>query len=64
MANGYTNRQIASQLQLSERTVKYYMTQIMQKLKARNRVEVVISARQREQGTTGHGVSVGTLDVN
>lgn len=64
LANGYTNRQIAAQLQLSEKTVKYYMTQIMQKLKARNRVEVVISARQHEQSTTGHSVPVGTQDVN
>lgn len=64
LANGYTNRQIAAQLQLSEKTVKYYMTQIMQKLKARNRVEVVISARQHEQGIAGHGVPIGTQDVN
>lgn len=50
LLQGCTNRQIAARLQLSERTVKYYMTHIMLKLKARNRVEVVISARQHERG--------------
>ena len=50
LLEGCTNRQIASRLKLSERTVKYYMTHIMLKLKARNRLEVVISARQHERG--------------
>ena len=49
LLQGCTNRQIAARLELSERTVKYYMTHIMLKLKARNRLEVVISARQHER---------------
>lgn len=49
LLNGCTNRQIADRLELSERTIKYYMTHIMLKLKARNRVEVVISARKHER---------------
>ncbi|MGB3339189.1 MAG: response regulator transcription factor [Devosia sp.] len=49
LLEGCTNRQIAVRLSLSERTVKYYMTHIMLKMKARNRVEVVISARQHER---------------
>jgi len=49
LLEGCTNRQIATRLKLSERTVKYYMTHIMLKLKARNRLEVVISARQHER---------------
>lgn len=56
LIHGYTNRQIASQLRLSEKTVKYYMTQIMQKLKARNRVEVALSARQHEQDIKGQNI--------
>lgn len=48
LLHGCTNRQIAARLKLSENTVKYYMTHIMLKLKARNRLEVVISARQHE----------------
>lgn len=49
LLEGSTNRQIATRLNLSERSVKYYMTHIMLKLKARNRVQVVISARQHER---------------
>lgn len=41
-----TNREIAAALHISEKTVKHYMTSLMLKLKARNRVEVVIAARQ------------------
>ena len=43
-----TNREIALELKISEKTVKHYMTGLMLKLKARNRVEVVIAARQHE----------------
>lgn len=42
---GLTNKQIAAGLRISERTVKHYMTILMQKLQARNRTEVVIAAR-------------------
>lgn len=56
VVHGYTNKQIACQLHLSEKTVKYYMTQIMQKLKARNRVEVAISAKQQEQDLNGQNI--------
>ncbi|MCP8883731.1 response regulator transcription factor [Devosia sp. XJ19-1] len=43
-----TNREIAAQLNISEKTVKHYMTGLMLKLKARNRVEVVIASRLRQ----------------
>nr|WP_295887874.1 response regulator transcription factor [uncultured Devosia sp.] len=43
-----TNREIAAQLHISEKTVKHYMTGLMLKLKARNRVEVVIASRESE----------------
>ena len=43
-----TNREIAAQLRISEKTVKHYMTGLMIKLKARNRVEVVIASRESE----------------
>lgn len=43
-----TNREIAAQLHISEKTVKHYMTGLMLKLKARNRVEVVIAARRSQ----------------
>ncbi|MCO6055360.1 response regulator transcription factor [Pseudomonas sp. MOB-449] len=46
VANGLTNREVAEKLCLSEKTVKYYMTNVMQKLHARNRVEAVTALRR------------------
>jgi DNA-binding NarL/FixJ family response regulator len=43
---GKTNKEIALTLSISEKTVKHYMTVLMQKLNARNRVEVVIAAQR------------------
>jgi DNA-binding NarL/FixJ family response regulator len=47
-----TNREIALQLHISEKTVKHYMTGLMVKLKARNRVEVVIAAQRSQDAET------------
>jgi DNA-binding NarL/FixJ family response regulator len=47
VSRGLTNKEIANSLSLSEKTVKHYMTNIMQKLNVRNRVEAVLTARQR-----------------
>ncbi|NJM34155.1 MAG: response regulator transcription factor [Rhodomicrobium sp.] len=44
---GQTNKEIAIQLNISEKTVKHYMTTIMHKLQVRNRVEAALKARQR-----------------
>lgn len=44
-----TNREIADSLLLSEKTVKHYMTNLMSKLHARNRVELVIEAQKSNQ---------------
>jgi DNA-binding NarL/FixJ family response regulator len=46
LLNARTNREIALTLSISEKTVKRYMTGLMNKLNARNRVEVVIAAQQ------------------
>lgn len=43
---GRTNKEIAHRLEISEKTVKHYMTLLMQKLQARNRVEVVLAAQE------------------
>jgi two-component system, NarL family, nitrate/nitrite response regulator NarL len=40
--DAHTNREIAATLAISEKTVKRYMTTLMQKLHARNRVEVAV----------------------
>ena len=41
-----TNRQIAARLDLTEKTVKHYMTNLMNKLNVRSRLEVVLEARR------------------
>jgi two-component system nitrate/nitrite response regulator NarL len=46
VARGLTNKEIARTLTLSEKTVKHYMTNIMQKLNVRNRVEAVLVFRK------------------
>jgi two-component system, NarL family, nitrate/nitrite response regulator NarL len=45
VARALTNREVARELQLSEKTVKHYMTVIMQKLQVRNRIEAVLKAK-------------------
>ena len=47
VSRGLTNKEIARELQLSEKTVKHYMTIIMQKLQVRNRVEAVLQGRRK-----------------
>jgi two-component system, NarL family, nitrate/nitrite response regulator NarL len=48
LACGKRNSEIARALSLSERTVKSYMTNLMHKLNARNRLEVVLTAQQMD----------------
>lgn len=56
LLQGRTNREIANRLSISEKTVKHYMTGLMQKLHARNRLEVVIAA-QKLEGSSGNSPS-------
>ncbi|UPJ41800.1 response regulator transcription factor [Bradyrhizobium sp. 40] len=46
LMNGKTNKEIAIAINISEKTVKHYMTALMQKLQVRNRLEVVIAAQK------------------
>jgi two-component system, NarL family, nitrate/nitrite response regulator NarL len=46
LLRGKTNREIALTLKISERTVKHYMTALMQKMQVRNRTEVALAAQK------------------
>jgi two-component system nitrate/nitrite response regulator NarL len=46
VAEGLSNKEVGAQLKLSEKTVKYYMTNILQKLQVRNRVEAALLAQK------------------
>ncbi len=45
LAEGLSNREIADSIYLSEKTVKHYMTQIMNKLRVSNRVQAALKAQ-------------------
>lgn len=45
-ARGLTNKEVGRELQLSEKTIKNYMTSLLPKLNARNRIEAVLAARR------------------
>jgi two-component system, NarL family, nitrate/nitrite response regulator NarL len=47
LAGGASNKQIAGELALSESTVKHYMTNLMQKLQVKNRVEAALLAQRQ-----------------
>ena len=46
VAAGHSNKEIGLQLHLSEKTVKHHMTNILQKLQVRNRVEAALLAQR------------------
>ena len=46
---GMTNKEIADELELSEKTVKHYVSVLMQKLHVRNRIEVVLAAQKLDR---------------
>ena len=53
VAAGLSNKEIAQQVFLTEKTVKHYMTNILQKLQVRNRVEAALLAQS--SGLKGKG---------
>ena len=50
VAKGLSNKEVARELELQEKTVKHYMTSILQKLHVRNRVEAALLARDAGRG--------------
>jgi len=49
LERGLTNRQIADELFLSEKTIKHYMTNILRKLQVKNRVEAALMSQKIKQ---------------
>jgi DNA-binding NarL/FixJ family response regulator len=48
LAKGLSNKEIGEKIFLSEKTVKHYITIILQKLQVRNRVEAALLAQKRD----------------
>ncbi|MCA1552775.1 MAG: response regulator transcription factor [Chloroflexi bacterium] len=51
VASGQSNKEIGARLYLSEKTVKHHMTNILQKLQVRNRVEAALLAQRDAKRT-------------
>ncbi len=47
VALGRTNKQVARALSLSEKTVKHYMSSVMNKLQVKSRLEAAIYYREK-----------------
>ncbi|MEW5987565.1 MAG: response regulator transcription factor [Chloroflexota bacterium] len=47
VGEGLTNREIGERLHLAEKTIKHYMTNVLQKLQVRSRVEAALLAQKR-----------------
>ena len=52
LASGMSNRDIANDIFLSEKTVKHYMTNIMHKLRVNNRVQAAIKAYEMARNSS------------
>lgn len=50
VAGGATNKEVARDLAVSVKTVKHHLTNVMKKLKVRNRVEAAVAYRSRGAG--------------
>ncbi|PZO82024.1 MAG: DNA-binding response regulator [Mesorhizobium amorphae] len=50
VAEGLSNKEVGRRLDLQEKTVKHYMTNVLQKLQARNRTEAAVMAREAWKG--------------
>ena len=51
VAKGLSNKEVGAELELQEKTVKHYMTTILEKLQARNRTEAALMAQSHWHGS-------------
>ena len=63
LLQGLTNKVIAHRLGITEPTIKYHITGLLQKLKARNRLEAVLVARKRMGSSAYASVSASQLTL-
>ena len=49
VAEGMSNKEVGRKLNLQEKTVKHYMTRILEKLHVRNRTEAAILIREAKR---------------
>lgn len=63
VAEGFTNREIATQLNLSEHTVKNYMFRIFDKLGVSSRVELILHVANQMQAAGGPGAARPSSDA-
>ena len=54
ISRGLTNKEIAAQLGLNERTIKHYLTQLFKKMRVRNRLQAIQSAKRWRSPCGGH----------
>lgn len=52
VARGMSNKEVGAELGLAEKTVKHYLTAVLQKLHVRSRVEAALLAQRRGLGKT------------
>ena len=50
IAEGLSNKEVGQRLHVSEKTVKHYVTSVLQKLHVRNRVEAALLVQRNQQG--------------
>ena len=48
LLEGMTNHEIGEALKLSEKTIKHYMTTLLQKMNVKNRVQLVVAIKNRQ----------------
>ena len=59
VSQGLSNREVGFKLDLTENTVKHYLTEIMRKLNLRNRVQLALLGSQQDHGPTSEAGASG-----
>jgi two-component system, NarL family, nitrate/nitrite response regulator NarL len=63
VTQGLSNKEIARQLHLSDKTIKHYVSALFEKLQVRNRVEVALLGQRHSRGKTTGGARAHTTPL-